>query len=343
MEIIFKAVHGIDYEENMINSREIPDTFDRYVRGLVAYVTHNKTVRFFKSDSQNTLVLNNINQILHQIDTQENETKRNFDDIARKLLNSEVETQEGISRLGKKIKRGSLIQALLKEGETYQYLLAKVEHNEFVDDEDLSFKMGFATDEKKIWKTCIFDFSVEDGIFIIDSIRVYLDTNVKYWPKKFLELQELRNNEINTQQAFKNIDSNLKRYLKKDYPKDFMVLRNAVIGKFRVRGLFDYDLMVTEIFENYVPQNIPVAQYENFMGRIKKLPDIMKFDRQFESCPERVNAKICGVYKVNPSVEIKIMDHVGDLDDVIKAEELDDGTRILKIKITEKEIFEAFA
>lgn len=342
MEIIFKAVHGIDYEENDTYSREIPETFDRYVKGLVAYVTNNKTVRFFKSTSPNTLVLNNVYQVLTQIDIQENKTANNFDDIAKKLLNVEVETQANIDRLGKKIKRGSLIQSLIKEDDSYQYLLAKVEHNGFVDDKDLSFKTGFSSDENKIWKTCIFDFSLEDGNFTLNGIKVYLDTSTQYWTKKFLELEELRNDEINTQQAFKNIDANLKRYMKKDFPKDFVVLRNTVIGRFRMNGLFDYDNVVEEIFENYIPQSMPDDIYSKLVKRIKMLPDIKNFDRQFETCPDRVNAKISNIYKVNSSVEVKILDHVENLDDVIKAEELDDGSRVLKIKITEKEIFEAF-
>lgn len=50
-----------------------------------------------------------------------------------------------------------MIQALLYDDERdkYTYLLAKVEHTDFVDDSDFSFKSGFSKDMKKLWKSCI--------------------------------------------------------------------------------------------------------------------------------------------------------------------------------------------
>ena len=53
------------------------------------------------------------------------------------------------------VQKGSLIQALLydEDKDSSMYLLAKVEHTDFVDDTDFSFKSGFSKDTKKIWKS----------------------------------------------------------------------------------------------------------------------------------------------------------------------------------------------
>lgn len=73
-----------------------------------------------------------------------------IDFIAQRLLLKEREAQTTVVHMNTNVQKGSLIQALLydEDKDKYTYLLAKVEHTDFVDDSDFSFKSGFSKDMK---------------------------------------------------------------------------------------------------------------------------------------------------------------------------------------------------
>ena len=227
MQIITKSIRIIDYESNRVFSREIPDSFDTYVTELIAYVNGNTEVREFATSSANTEVISCVCQIyLHRRNT--DVVTEKTDIIARRLLRKEVEAQHQVARLDTNVQKGSLIQALLydEDQESFSYLLAKVEHSDFVDDMDFSFKSGFSKDKKKIWKSCIIDLpSVEAETFYA---RIYSNTVAKYWSIDFLELVEMVSNETNTSKAFKSIEATLNRNIRNAAPHDHTVIRNAV-------------------------------------------------------------------------------------------------------------------
>ena len=78
---------------------------------------------------------------------------------------------------GYKCSKGSLIQALLydEENESFSYLLAKVEHSDFVDDADLSFKSGFSKNKKTYWKSCLFSLKeLNEGTYYSKYIQILL-------------------------------------------------------------------------------------------------------------------------------------------------------------------------
>lgn len=81
------------------------------------------------------------------------------------------------------MQKGSLIQTLLFDEtvEKYEYLLAKVEHTEWVDDSDFAFKTGFSKDKKTIWKSCLFDLS--DLTATEFYAKVYLRNFARFFKK----------------------------------------------------------------------------------------------------------------------------------------------------------------
>ncbi|MCD7990333.1 MAG: hypothetical protein LUK37_00505 [Clostridia bacterium] len=232
MEIVYRKIYVIDYENKKILKRDIPAEFNDYIVQLFAYINNNKSARMFKTQAHRTEVVGNILEILKcGVDLKDN-VDVYFDDIAQRLLRCEIETQAYITRMGINIKKGSLVQALIQDETSgdYSYLLAKVEHTNFVDDNDFTFKTGFSSEQDKIWKTTLFDLVIDDGNFFIDEVKVHLDTSAKYWHKDFLELEELLNDERNTVLAFKSIESVLLRSVKVIAPSDYTVLRNNTIG-----------------------------------------------------------------------------------------------------------------
>lgn len=125
--------------------------------------------------------------------------------IADRLLRKEKEAQSHVGRMNINVRKGSLIQVLLfdQDSETYKYLIAKVEHCEFVDDSDYSFKTGFSKDKKTIWKSCLIDL-FDPSAETFDA-KIFSDTKAKYWSMDFLELIELIDDETNTVNSFKAI------------------------------------------------------------------------------------------------------------------------------------------
>ena len=61
--------------------------------------------------------------------------------------------QAKIYPTGYKVKKGSLVQAIVQKSEDeYEYILAKVEHSEWYDGISLHRNSGFSSEKKSIWK-----------------------------------------------------------------------------------------------------------------------------------------------------------------------------------------------
>ena len=52
MEIIMQTIRIIDYENNKVVNRDIPDAFSDYVRQLIAYVDSNTSIRGVNAPKQ---------------------------------------------------------------------------------------------------------------------------------------------------------------------------------------------------------------------------------------------------------------------------------------------------
>ena len=213
MEIVFQTIRIIDYENNVVYVRDTPETFSDYVRTLITYINDNSSIREYHTRSANTEVISCILDIVkNQIDANFVTDKMDF--IAKRLLLKEQEAQTSVAHMNTNVQKGSLIQALMydEEMDEHIYLLAKVEHTDFVDDEDFSFKSGFSKDKTKLWKSCT--FRIDDPNATNFSAKVYSNNIAKYWYDNFLELDQVVSDEVNTDKAFRAIDSTLNRNVK---------------------------------------------------------------------------------------------------------------------------------
>lgn len=346
MKIIFNSIRVIDYINEKIHNINIPKTFNEYVVDLITHINSNENVRAYKTTSNSTEVISCVLNILSTISNENLSNEdciiRKNDIIAQRLLRTEKEAQTRVSNMNINVKKGSLIQALIFDEfkNTYLYLLAKVEHSDFIDDYDFSFKTGFSKDKKTIWKSCLIDLCNPDAD--VFDVKVYSDTKAKYWSEKFLELEEVISDELNTVNAFKAIDNILSRNVKKDFKKDYTIIRNTFISYFKSNEHVDYKTMIDSVVGNYSPYELDETKFLNLKEKLYELPDKNKFDRQFNSVPNAINARMAKVYKVNTGIELKVKDGIPDLQDVIKAFQDTDGFRYLKIKITDKDTYECF-
>ncbi len=331
MEIVIQTIRIIDYENNAVYVRDTPETFSDYVRQLITYINGNTSIREYRTRSVNTEVISCILDIVkNQIDSDLVMGKIDF--IANRLLLKEREAQTSVAHMDTNVQKGSLIQALLydEEDDKYTYLLAKVEHTDFVDDSDFSFKSGFSKDMKKLWKSCTFE--IDDLNAASFSAKVYSNTVAKYWYDNFLELDQVVSDEVNTDKAFRAIESTLNRNVKNIAPRDHTLLRNSLIAYFRSNDFIDYNTMITNTVENYHPVELEQEKLEKVIEKLRELPEKHNFDQQFNTVSSAINARIRKVYDVCHGVQLKITDAIDDFDDTIKAYRDNDGNRYIRIK-----------
>lgn len=341
MKIITQTIRIIDYESNKVYTRATPETFSEYIEQLITYINGNTSVREYKTRSVHTEV---VSSILELIKNRVNDeiVEQNVNMIAERLLLKEVEAQQHIVHLSTNVQKGSLVQALLydEENDKYVYLLAKVEHTDFVDDSDFSFKTGFSKDKKTMWKSCLLE--VNDLTQLEYYAYIYSNTVAKYWHSDFLELDELKSDESNTNKAFRAIENTLSRNIKKDFPKDHTIIRNAIISYFKSNDQIDYNELLNNTIGKYQPVEIPKDKMVAMLNKLQELPDKYEFDRQFNSTPSVINARIRKVYSVYQGIELRITDAVDDIENTIQAYRADDGNRYLQIRTNNDLIFKQF-
>ena len=334
MEIVRSCINIINYEQNKIEERDIDESFNDYIEELVSYFKSNCSTRGYKSRSLNTEVVSSVLGIVKNQDEFNNLNKN----ISRRLLEEEIKVQEKISNMGVNIQKGSLIQAVLIDdiGE-YMYVIAKVEHEEFVDDKDYSFKSGFSKDKQKIWKTCIFESINQDANFI-DS-KIFLNNKAKYWTDSYLELDEIRNDEINTTNAFKSVDALLKREVKKHSEGDYFVLKNSLVGELKKEVLIDYPELVKNLVTEYKPDNDNI-NINKLKDSLLELPKTHNFDNQFNAIPDSLKRVAESIYKLSDNIELKIK---GNIDtNKISTERESDGRLYVKIETDNEKLINIF-
>lgn len=125
MEIIMQTIRIIDYENNKVVNRDIPDAFSDYVRQLIAYVDSNTSIREYRTRSINTEVISCVLDIVrNQIDEDLMTDRMNF--IAQRLLLKEREAQKTISNMDTKRKNLKLTK---KSKDIYAMLTIAWFHN----------------------------------------------------------------------------------------------------------------------------------------------------------------------------------------------------------------------
>ncbi|HHW36762.1 MAG TPA: nucleoid-associated protein [Bacillales bacterium] len=339
---IFDAMYHIDLVNNTIVQKEVgAGDLDEYIVELLETIVKLPDSRFFGFESENTEVKTLLDKLIEE--KNENEEPPNClpisDAIANRLLRKEVEAQEKYSHITK-LQKGSLIQSLVEYKDQLYFLISKVEHESFLNTEDLVRQIGLPY-EKKALKTCLIKFTAEDDI---ESIIVS-DTNVRisqYWVKDFLELKEKNSDEKNTSSAFNAIDLILTRKIKKQSPSDYSVLRNNLIGYFRTQEEFSFENMVGSVFGEYVPERPEIVDMNKIKDTVNKLPEQVGFDKRFSIISKEISARIRKVVKISDKIELNLKDHINQLKKVIRSETTPDGQKVIVIKTDNSEAYEMF-
>lgn len=348
MNIFFQMIQTIDLAtEQVVAKKDIPEDFAEFILELIKFTTENNDTRLYEAFDDNTTVINCISQII-----QMKHCKPHLDSddlimceklslsIANKLFREEKEAEEKIGVTGKHIKRGSLFQALIQDDSGhYSYLLAKVEHKDWYDGDSLQKRFGFPSEKKNVWKSAVIPFACESDGMQLGVVRVYTDNKAKYWAEAFLELREMRSDEVNTYKAFEEIDKELQRTIKKTSEYDYIHLRNMFIGYMKTARQFNYYSAIDELVVDYAPEEGYNMDY--LSERLKKLPETKGFDAQFVTVPSAIKARRHNKFKPVDGIEIHI-GNVTNMERVIEAFRDPDRKQYLKIYCPDPYTFQCF-
>jgi hypothetical protein len=343
MAIIQKTIHIIDYDNSQVIPRETPDAFESFVTDLISHISSNDSVREYKTRSNATEVIGSIITLCSELDNADVVSAK-MEGVAKRLLLKETEAQEQISRTSTNVQKGSLVQALLLDdrGDNYTYLLAKVEHSEWVDDSDFSFKTGFSKDKKTLWKSCLIDLTDLEATEF--QAKICSNTVAKYWSDGFLEFDEMNSDESNTTRAFKAIEATLNQNFRGNPSPDHTVIRNHFIGHFKNTEHIDYPAMVNAVLENYQPVDPDFMTTEKIATiRIKLLeqPQKRNFDSQFSPVSSVINARIRRVYPITDGIDLKVNRDINDLAGTIQSVE-ENGVKYIRVRTTNEDTFKKF-
>lgn len=347
--VIYKSFHNINVAAGTFSRKDMPEDFDAFVDSYIAFAIRNGNNKEYNITDVNSTVAHCISSIAANVINNCNPSEDDLleldgfsNSIAYKLLKEEQQAQQRIAAMGKQIKLGSLIQALIKrDGNEYMYIVAKVEHSEWYDGESLRKNLGFPSEKKNVWKSAVFPMVIH-GDISFDSVRVYTDNEAKYWAQQFLELCEKRNDQTNTSSAFDAIEIELKRRVKRESERDYYYLRNTLIQTLKRKQLINYVDMIEDLVGNYQPDD-PKLKMNELKIALLALPEKKKFDSQFTSVPDAIKKRRKLKFPVTNAIELSIEEGTSNYRDTVKAVELDGGKKALQIECHFTETYNLFS
>lgn len=324
IHIIETSLHKIDLEEESIGERIIvgSDTdFTTYVSKLIDEMYESKRYKSYKFLSNETEVVKQVIGIRSDFWIDKSQI------IAERLLRIEKAAQQRVQHMVD-LRVGSLVQILVTVDGQQNLIITKVDHSAYLDAASFMEKLGLPV-HQRAQKTAI--ISYEDEI-TIGSIRLG-DTNKKiseYWWRHFLEVEELKSSEKNTELAFNAIDKVLRKKVRQVSKSDFWALRNAVVSYFRTNESCTFDTLIESVFNEYQPDN-PQLDMEKIKEQVSGLPEKYKFDSQFEISHSSITAKIKDQIKLAENLELNITGEIHNLSNLIDTGEAENGKKYIRI------------
>ncbi|AYO15035.1 hypothetical protein D0812_11660 [Vibrio owensii] len=238
------------------------------------------------------------------------------------LISSQQISQKSVERMGRKVTPGSLLLIHYKptDNDVDVLVLIKMEQEEFASVEDFEHQFGLPA-EKRALNTAVITFSEND------KQELYVSRTLAFWVN-FLGVTPLREDRLNTFNAFKAIDKTLTTKVKnKGYKADHLMLRNHLLTYLRNKSndVVSYQELIEEIFAKHVPLNRDFDA-KSLVSDLQKHPSKSKdgFDGQFRVNMEDINAKRRKLpIALSDGIELNLTDGVLGLEETIIPHEED--------------------
>ncbi|MDX6445141.1 MAG: hypothetical protein QOH71_2215 [Blastocatellia bacterium] len=326
-QLHFVGLYPIDLTQSSAQRIEVPKTAGiiDYAQNLIGTLLKDETNRIFKFGLTSGM-RSSIDDLAR------GDYKASPQTIADRLLSTEKTTQKQYQQITTLLK-GSLLQACFTTNRQKYVLITKVDHHAFLDEADLTKHVGmpYQEDVLRVLKACLVAVA-SDGSF--ERATIY-DTNLRiaeYWWKDFLQLQEERTDEHNTQSAFYAFEHLLATQVKPKSKADYTSLRNDLVSHFRTRKAFSHKRLVKTILGNYAP-SVDTIDVAALTAKADELPEKKNFDQQFNIQKGVNEGKYKNVIELGPNLQLLMKANVPDLNTVIQPFN-DKGVKGIKI-ITE--------
>lgn len=316
MDIIFNKLYRIDVHSQSLEEIELGDALNdlrNYITQLIEDVSEDGNRREFLFPRDATEVKNLIIKAVQTTEYSDTSLQ-----IAQRLQGKEIDAQSFMKsrNLGIDIPKGMLIFSMIQlTPEVKRYFISKAEYTEFIDDTTFQKRQGPPV-KKKIYKA----FSVDIHPDLSMQNVAILDTNTtlaKYWWKEFLELEEVRSDDVNTQNAFTAIDTKILTPLKSKHPQDYITLRNSIVRYFRSKEEFQMDDFIENgIGDNYEPFD-PSLNIEDLKIKIREAATKFKFDNRFGIVQKHIKAKIIKDIQLTSQIELRLKDSIPNIENAI--------------------------
>lgn len=348
MRTIYNSLHNLDLNTEEPINKTITEDFGLYMESCIKFATtDNPSSREYALLDNNQTVVDCIKKLfslyqqgyIRPAKEDEDEVLATFTKIAKKLLNTEKLVQDRVVNLTT-VQKGSIVQALIEDNGEYKYVVAKVEQSEWFNGETLRKSLGFPSENRKVWKSAVFDIETVDNDVIFKSIKAYVNNSAVYWTKEFLEVKEINSDTKNTKAAL-NAVLNVLSSIKNDSPQDYYNLRNSVIRELQTNQMINYSEMVSRLLDNYNPAGVDVNVTE--LKDKLLLQSKGKFDTQFQTNPDAIKKNKKIVLRVSPSIDIVVKEGLYDWESNFKICKKSDGASYLMVRCDEPEILKSFS
>lgn len=240
------------------------------------------------------------------------------DSIANKLLKEEIDRQEEVKGIAQ-LQKGSLLQVKgIMDGSPIVVVM-KIEHDEYVDEEELNYHFGLPTNKRRLQKSSIIFFDTS-----LNVERILKSGNPKiaeYWWKRFFACEPLTNSATNTSKAYSAIDIFLRKEIKKTSSADYYFMRNEVNFYFKSSDHFVFDDIVSQL-EKYTPDDDELkGKYSKIISNLKKLPKSVatskKFDTQFDIDFSAIKSKVNKKIVLAENFELNLKGNIDDFKKIV--------------------------
>ncbi|XKH51367.1 nucleoid-associated protein [Chryseomicrobium palamuruense] len=351
MKVLITSIHNLNNDTVTVEKKFITEDSTEFITSLHNDIFENENKRTFNFTSGSGEIVTNVNRIITNTASIDFEKiyEEVTDVIARRLVKSESDSIARYPGIGKP-KAGSLITSLIEDKFAFVLLIAKVETEEYLTEDDLSKARGWPYLKKTLKSgTITFPKNVAHEEFTIQESSLANRLSItdsgnkisKYWSGDFFEAEEATSDQTNTFDAFVEIDKLLSRNLKSIPGNDYVETRNNLIGYFTTQEDFNFTEMVEYVIGHRDFSNAAITP-ERIKSEFTNLSTSNKFDTNFKIIKEEVKSKIKKTYKVNENIEIRMNGHIQELRHMIKAVELPDGKKVIQITVEDNRIFDSF-
>lgn len=341
MQIFYKYIIQIA-SDNQYKIKELVGDVDENIRELLNYIVLKREKREYAIIEGKGISRQVIDFARALTVSVEEEQGPDLDALAGRIAGKYIETT---SKMGKRVKTGNLLLALLRDdSQKLQFIAAQIDNEGFFERETLKKMFGFPDDNKKIWKTAVFRFTEAPDICIE---QVFVDTNgrAKYWADMFLGLKAIRLAKENTNKVILEVDRVLRENVGGVSEQDYAVLRYTVLHKLLRDGIdFNYNDLINELFEGYSSRDPKFNSdcVNHVKDLLYKLPDEAHFDTLFVTDssavkPDSTNRKI----EVDNGIELKLDWDVNPFDVISSDIDTHDGSTYIKIRCSD-EVYKMF-